>query len=183
MSGITIKGYVTIRQADKVLAKCVRNHFVNGGLKGLISTLIHKNIQGTTTWYNWYSDWKIYIGSDVDTPTNVSQTALVTPIGAAPGTAPNINSASIKSGAVDGIWSIKYIATWNAGTVSGTLGEVALYMRAPDKSDFGWTVTSNYTPSTVMVSRLSSAGLDLSSFIIDEDVPLTVEWTVQLAFA
>jgi hypothetical protein len=187
MSRIAIKGYVTIRQGDKVLVKCARNHFVDAGLKGIISTLIHAWVYGTSfvgTWNAWYNSWNIYIGSDVDTPTNPGHTGLVAPIGAAPGTAPNSNSASLKSGAADGIWSVTYVATWNAGTVSGTLGEAALYMKAPDKTGFGWTIsTTNYNPSVVMVSRLSSTDLDLSSFIIDEGVPLTVEWTVQFAFA
>lgn len=189
MSRIAIKGYVTIRQGDKVLAKCVRNHFVDAGLKGIISTLIFANMYRTssspyTLWYNWYTDWNIYIGSDVVTPTNTGHTALTNPIGAAPGTAPNSKSASLKDGAADGIWNATYVATWNAGAVSGTLGEMALYMKAPDKTTFGWNLSAvTYSPPVVMISRLSSADLNFSSFIIDEGVPLTVEWTVQLAFA
>jgi hypothetical protein len=185
MNRIAVRGYVTIRQGDRILAERVRNHFVNAGLKGLISTLIFSFVYGSgSTWGNWYNDWNVYIGSDVSTDTNTEHTALESPIGAAPGTAPNSKSASLKNGAADGIWAATYLATWNAGTVSGTLGELALYMAAPDKDVFGWIIgTSSYYPAAVMVSRLSSKDTDFSSFIIDDTKPLTVEWTVQLAFA
>jgi hypothetical protein len=187
MKKIAVKGYVTIKQGDKVLAKYIGNHFVDAGLKGLISTILHAwvRVVGATVmaWRVWYDGWNIYIGSDVVTPTNLLHTGLQNPIGDAPGTAPNTRSASMKEGTADGIWSVTYVATWYAGTVSGTLGETALYMKAPDKATFGWTLSSNYDPPVVMISRLSSADLNFSSFVIDEGLPLTVEWTVQLAFA
>lgn len=189
---IVIRGFVTIKQGDKVLARAVINHFVDAGLKGIISTLIHKHLYSSGTgyceWELWYSSWSMYLGSDIATVTTTGMTALQSPIGAAPGTPPNSKSASTKDGGVggdnDGIWNVVFMATWDAGTVSGTLGELALYMRAPDKITFGWTETNEtYTPSVVMISRLSSADTDFSSFVIDEEKPLTVEWKVQLAFA
>jgi hypothetical protein len=77
---------------------------------------------------------------------------------------------------------VTYLATWNAGAISGTVGEIALYLRALDNATFQWQASGNLQPSVVMASRLSSADLDFSSFVIDTTKPLTVEWKVQFSF-
>lgn len=179
--GILIEGLVTIRQGDKIIAKDVPNHFVDQGLKGIISTIISTGTAWQKYWLLWYNGWHVYLGSDTATATAHGTTALTTPIGAAPGTAPDAKDASTTDGSGDGIWNVVFSATWNAGTVVGTLGELALYMKAPDQSGFGWSA-NNYNPAEVMVSRLSSKDADFSSFVIDNTKPLTVEWKVQISF-
>jgi hypothetical protein len=183
--GILVEGLVTVRQGKKVIARA-RNHWVDQGLRGLISQIIWSlwnNASSSLTYaYPWYNSWKMYLGSDTATPTTTTMTALTAPIGTAPGTSPNSQSASVKDGSTDGIWSVTYLATWNAGTVSGTVGEIALYLRALDNAAFQWQASGNLQPSVVMASRLSSADLDFSSFVIDTTKPLTVEWKVQFSF-
>jgi hypothetical protein len=183
---IIMWGEVTIRNGDRVFK--ARNHFVDLGLKGLISTMLFASGHagsGTYPWNLWSNIWNIYLGSDTITPTTTDMTALVSPIGVAPGTAPNSKSVpTIHSGSGDGDWYAIWSATWNPGTVSGTLGEGALYMKAPDKATFGWAFSvAGYDPSVVMISRLSSADTDFSSFVIDNTKPLTVDWTIHFRFA
>lgn len=181
---ILVTGVVTVRQGDKVLIREAINHFVDAGLKGLISTLIVKCKSGDSSkyWHLWSYGWNIYLGSDVSTATITTMTALVSPIGTPPGTAPNSKDGTPRDGSADGDWYVTLTATWNAGTISGTLGELGLYMNAPDKSDFDWEAYAEY-PAAVMVSRLSSTDLDFSSFVIDAGEPLTVEWKVKFTFA
>jgi len=179
---ILIRGLVTIKQGNKIIVKEALNHWVDNGLKGILSTIISTYAKGAI-WYLWGNSWNIYLGSDTSTTTTPGMTSLVAPIGAAPGTAPNSKSITVTTDEANGIFKATFIATWNAGTVSGTVGELALYMKAPARTSFGWDVYPNdYNPSVVMISRLSSADGDFSSFIIDETKPLTVEWTVQFSF-
>jgi len=183
--GMLIRGLVTIRQGDRVIVKDIPNHFVDNGLKGLISQIInagHDSGGSHTYHYLWANGWNMYLGSDTTTVTTTTMTALVSPIGTAPGTAPNSKSGSLKDGSADGIWNVVFLATWNPGTVSGTCGELGLYGKPPDNASFAWRPTSTFNPTAVMFSRLSSADADFSSFVIDEGVPLTVEWKVQCSF-
>lgn len=182
---IIMWGEVTIRNGDRVFK--ARNHFVDAGLKGLISTLIFADFNAEAAsryWYLFSNTWNIYIGSDTVTPTTTGMTALVSPIGAAPGTAPDSkNVPTIHDGSPDGDWYAIWSATWNAGTVSGTLGECALYMKSPDMITFGWVIAGTYNPTVVMVSRMSAADGDFSSFVIDNTKPLVVDWTIHFTFA
>ncbi len=183
--GIQVKGLVTVKQGERVIARDIPNHFVNSGLKGLLSQIInagHDSGGSHTYHYLWAYTWHIYLGSDTTTPTTTTMTVLASPIGTAPGTPASSQGISTKDGSSDGIWSATFVATWNVGTVSGTLGELALYMKARDQTGFKWKPTTTYNPAEVMISRLSSADVDFSSFIINNTLPLTVEWTVQFSF-
>ncbi len=181
---IKIEGRVSMRQGDKILCRDARNHFVDAGLKGIISQIIFSQFISTDyIYYHWSSAWHIYIGSDTTTPTVTTMTELQSPIGTAPGTAPDSKTiTSIHDGSPDGDWYAIWQATWNPGSVSGTVGEAALYMRAPDRSTFRWDVTYGYTPAEVMVSRVSSADTDFSSFVINTSLPLTVDWKIRWYF-
>jgi len=176
---IVIEGYVIIKNGDKIIK--AKNHFVDAGLKGLLSTIILMHTYNDC--FFWSDSWHIYLGSDTSTATVATMTELQSPIGTAPGTPPDTKSIDVKDGSSDGVWEAIYIATWNAGTLPATtLGEMALYMKAPTKITFQWTC-GNPEFSEVMVSRLSSADGDFSSFIIDDTKPLTVEWHVKFSFA
>jgi len=184
MHEVRIVGLVTIKQGRKVVVRNVRNHFVDAGLKGILSTMIFKEVYAPSYydryhWYLWANSWKIDLGSDTSTPTTPTMSNLVSPLGVAPSS----KTISTKDGSGDGIWEATYIATWDAGTVSGTVGELGLFMRAPDKTTFQWRVEGgDYTPPVVMVSRLSSADGDFTEFTIDETKPLTVDWKVRFSF-
>ena len=184
--GMLIQGLVTIRQGDRVIVRDIPNHFVDNGLKGLISQIInagHDSGGSHTYHYLWENGWNMYLGSDTTTVTTTTMTALVSPIGTAPGTSPNSKSGSLKDGSTDGVWNGVFLATWNSGTVSGTCGELGLYGKPPtNQTAFGWRPTYTYNPTAAMFSRLASADADFSSFVINTDVPLTVEWKVQCSF-
>jgi hypothetical protein len=122
----------------------------------------------------------MYIGSDTSTPTTVSMTSLVSPIGTAPGTAPNGKSFS------GGYYStsttpvvITWISSWNAGTVSGTLGEAGLYLFI---NYFGLTNGGTAT-NPGLASRLSAADGSFTAFTINTSVALTITWIVSLVYA
>jgi hypothetical protein len=178
---ILMWGEVTIRNGDKVIK--AENHFVDAGLKSIISPFLFQNI-GASKWYLPLNLWHIYIGSDTAVPTVTTHTELQSPIGAAPGTAPSSKIISvIHDGTPDGDWYLTYSAVWNPGVVPAvTLGEAALYMRNADKSTYLWS-GAGYTPTETMTSRLSSADGDFGSIVIDDSKPLVIDWTIHFTFA
>lgn len=176
---INMEGRVTIRNGDRLICKNAKNHFVDAGLKGIISTIISSQATGAIP--IWSNTWHIYLGQDTTTPTTTTMTELMSPIGAAPGTAPNNKTiTSIHDGTPDGDWYAIWQARWNPGSISGTVGEAALYMCASTRTNFGWAASSGY--GEVMVSRLSAADTDFSSFIIDTGKVLAVDWKIRFYF-
>lgn len=186
---INIRGFVTIKQGEKVIVKKAQNHFVDTGLKGLLSTIISSELYNNASWYLWQNGWQMYLGQDTAIVTTHGMTEVQTPIGAAPGTPPDSKNITVKDGGAggdaDGVYHAKYIATWNAGSLPAvTLGEAGLYLKAPDKTTYSWSVSGeSYNPTLVMVSRLSAADIDFGSFVIDDTEPLVAEWTVEISFA
>lgn len=128
----------------------------------------------------------IYLGTDVATPTVYNTTALTTPIGGAPGTAPDLMSGNT-SNPSNGNFQISITATWNAGTLplNPTVGEMALYLNmfsAPTNLQaFAWT-TSYSPPGQVLTSRLSVADGSFVAFAIDSTKPLAVTWIITVSF-
>jgi hypothetical protein len=187
---VQIKGYVTIWQGEgknkKLIVKRAENHFVDAGLKGLVSALVCKKLSVTTNYiYSWSHTPKIYIGSDVDTVTTHETSALIAPIGNAPGTAPSAISGADLTNPSSGVWRTSYTAVWYAGTVSGTVGELGLYLRPFTMFTAGWEIATGVliTYSSAMVSRLSNANADFSSFVIDPSKSITVQWDIEVSFA
>lgn len=182
---IKITGIVRIIQGGKVVVEA-RNHFVDQGLLSLISLLSVNSLYTSShvPAFNWktspFGYSFIVLGTDTTTATTRTMEALVAPIGAAPGT--KANSQSISNGSPSaGVWQVTYTATWNAGTVSGTIGEVGLYL-------YIWNSLqpaggSAGTPAARMASRLSVADGDFTAYTIDTGLPLTVQWIVQFSFA
>jgi hypothetical protein len=179
---IRIRGIVDI-QNGKYHQKA-RNHFVGAMLNELINFLSAANL-GQAYFipaYNWtYLNYGFMVlGTDTTTPTNKSMTALVVPIGTAPGTKPNSqtgSTAALANGA-----SVTYTATWNAGTVSGTVGEIGLYLYIDNTL---WTFGANGPTSQVsqFASRLSVGDGDFTAFTINTAAPLTINWTIQFTFS
>jgi len=184
---ILIQGLVTVWQGEgkdkKIIFKNAENRWVDAGLKGLIALLSGDYVY-LNTWDAWVRDWDMYLGSDTATATTHSMTALTSPIGAAPGTAPNAKSGAARSNPATGDWRTSVTAIWYAGTISGTVGEMAFYCKP-----FGtyWTflwfrqLQSPSFPSA-MVSRLSSADGDFGSFAIDISKSLTVQWEITITY-
>ena len=177
MNEIEIIGKVEFRNGDRVIR--ARNHFVDKGGMLIVSFLGSKD----TSYVNYARlpvyEWSIYLGSDTSTPTTHDMTTLVSPIGSSPGIAPNSNNGYLSNPSA-GVWRVGYSATWDAGTVSGTVGEVALYLKTTSYFEFGkkpWYC--NTGPE--MVSRIASADGAFSAFVIDDTKPLTVTWVIELS--
>lgn len=178
--GISLSGFVQIRNGQTRAAG--RNHFVDQGLLGLLSCLAANYFVYTPLWSN-STPPAAYLGSDTATATTHGMSALTTPIGTSPGTAPDSRSATKTSGSSTGIWSVDFKYTWNAGTLTdgATVGEAALYgTNVQTSTTFGVSLGSGTT--NLMVSRLSAADSDFSSFSIDASVNLVVTWTITLTF-
>lgn len=186
---VKIEGFVTIYQEDKngnrtYLVKNAKNHFVDGGLKGLLSMLLGEYISpaaGGQHFYAWVHQWKMYLGTDTVTATTHGMTQLVSPIGTAPGTEPASTWGTNRANPSSGVWNFKASAQWGAGAVSGTVGELGLYFRPFDKITYLWT-ESTATKARVMVSRLSSADGDFTATGIDTSKTFTVEWEVRITY-
>lgn len=124
--------------------------------------------------YNWVTKSSfLVLGSNTANQTTPAMTALVSPIGASPGTKPNTQSISNTTVGA-GEYKVTLTGTWNAGTVSGTVGEIGHY---------GWACTSFWHTTTggpYLFFRLSNADSDFQSFQIDTQKALTI--TIDVTF-
>jgi len=129
---------------------------------------------------NWTSKTTyMVLGSNTTTNNTAGMSALVTPIGTAPGTLPNTQSGSIVQTAV-GDYKLNLTSVWNAGTVSGTVGEIGLYLYG-NPTYFG--LGTSYTNVVLMWARLSHADGHFASFVIDTSKNLTITWQLRFLFA
>jgi len=170
---LSLIGIAVIENGDNKVTG--RNHWVGQGLETIGSYLVY-----TSTLNAASSNWSMYIGSDTTTPTTVSMTSLVSPIGTLPGTAPNSKSVS---GAYYSTSTtpivLTFIATWNAGTVSGILGEVGLYLTMNTSG----LSSGAYSSNPGLASRLSAADGSLTAFAINTAATLTITWKINLTYA
>lgn len=144
-------------------------------------------VEDTSNFYcpcvNWTSHSASYccmvLGTDTTTQNTADMTALVTPIGAGIGTVPNTQSGSLVQTAV-GDYKLNLTSVWNAGTVSGTVGEIGLYLYG----DNTWRgLGTQYTQWVVMWARLCHANGHFSSFVINAAKNLTITWQIRFLFA
>jgi len=186
---ITITGSVEITNGPKH-AGPYKNHFVNNALQALGYILLtnfsyNDNLAGYTVSVSPLSPNTMYLGTNTTIATYPNMVGLVAPIGSAPGTAQNNFSSSY--GSITNGYQVIYSATWNAGTISGTIGEMALYGSVTTNSVTGSLSgnTGNVTwgSGSVMLSRLSVADGDFSAFTINASYPLIIVWTIQFLFA
>lgn len=180
METIKITGIVRIMQGDRVVVEA-GNHFVNQGLMALIS-LLSISIHGGTSfapareWTTSRAYCGIRLGSNTTTPTTNLMTDLVTPFG------PWASSASLSNSNPDlGVYQVTYTSTWDAGSVSGTIGEVGLFLYIWDGLQAAGGTSG--TPAKRLASRLSVADGDFTAYTINPALPLTVQWIIQFSFA
>jgi hypothetical protein len=166
---LSIVGIVVIENGEnKVIG---RNHWVGQGLETIGGFLAGGASNGATS--------NIYIGSDTLIPTTVSMTGLIVPIGSAPGTAPNTLNVSYSTNInsiIPGI--VIYNATWNAGTVSGTVGEVGLYLYG-----YGGLSGSTYATNPGLGARMAAADGAFTPFVINTSVALNVSWFIRFVYS
>jgi hypothetical protein len=180
---IVITGKVEITNGPKH-AGPYRNHFVDSALQALGYILL------TNSYCNHafasaiapLNPQTIYLGTNTTISTFPYMNQLVNPIGPLPGTGPNSFSSSY--GSITNGYQVVYSATWNPGTVSGTIGEMALYGSAATNYYVGLQGgTEIWESGSVMLSRLSVADGDFSAFTINASYPLIIVWTIQFLFA
>ena len=176
---IKISGKVRIENGSILIEG--NNHFTDAMMKTIISFLgSYKSRSGSSSYTSPgpTSNWSIYLGSDTSTATTHDMTALVSPIGTSPGVEPNTKHGAL-SNSEPGIWRVIYTAVWDSGTVSGTLGELGLYLKTTSYFEFGKTDWyCNTGPE--MVSRLASADGAFTAFTINTSEPLSVTWTIEV---
>jgi len=181
---IVITGSVEITNGPKH-AGPYRNHFVNNALYALGYILMSNWNLGTYTG-NYYNiaplnPQTMYLGTNTTVATFPNMQGLVAPIGTPPGTGPNNWASSY--GSITNGYQVVYTATWNAGTVSGTIGEMALYGSATTGVMSGNQYQVTWNSGSQMISRLSVADGDFSAFTINTSYPLVITWTIQFVFA
>lgn len=182
---INIRGYVEIRNGDTVING--KNKFVQSLLGHISNIMTLGRISWTQAsslfWRGPMYSLNMYLGTDTVTTTTYNTTALYSPIGTSPGTAPNTLLGSTVNPS-NGVFQIVITATWNTGTVSGTVGEMALYLNlTPALKGYQWGGSSTQEYGAVqLASRLAVADGTISSFIIDNTKPLAVTWIIQVSF-
>lgn len=127
------------------------------------------------------------LGEDLVSHTQRDMVGMVTPIGAGLGTEPDTISGTVTDGSGTGIWRVKYIFTFNAGSLPAvTVGEMGLYGDMYLNNTFKWLRSCGTLPGCtegeILASRLSVADGDFGSFIIDDTAPLVIEWTIEFSF-
>lgn len=182
---IKIYGEVVIRQGDEIKA-IARNKFVGQALITLCNMLSKVIIYtGAITNPTFFSDavltgvlgnkLTMRTGNNIATPTTYDLIKLVDLVDVAP------NSFVVdRDNPSAGVYRAKWTATWNAGTLTGVLGELGLYCNIQKTLGSG-TITEMST-ATCLWSRLSSADGDFVSFTIDDTKPLSVEWRIVFQF-
>ena len=195
---IKILGEVEIRNGDTVIK--AKNKFVQTILQHITNALSNSVLYGggggfpTDGWHgptdSTVGGPKMYVGTDIAQVTLYNTAALTTPIGGAPGTAPNLVIGNT-SNPSNGVFQMSITATWNAETLPGnpTIGEMALYLNvypAPaNLKAFGWSIVfgSPYSPGAVaLASRLSVADGSFVAFVVDSTKPLAITWTITVSF-
>lgn len=179
---VKIRGIVEIKNGDKIIH--AENRFVQSMLVWLTNFCSINYAYPTSNSKNKYistSAWDIYCGTDTNTSTLYNTTVLTSPIGTSPGTPANSKSGGTTNPA-NGIFNVTYSATWPAGSISGTVGEIGLYLSVLGTlQPFGWVYQINNTSEPkVLVSRLSVTDTGgFSQFTIDTQFPLVISWTIQ----
>ncbi len=181
---IVIEGYVEITNGSNHIIS--KNSIVDQGLLSLVNLYSVDRLNNSsnlpaTGWSSFSSS--IRVGSDISTPTTRTTTALTNPIGAGIGTVPNSQGLS-NSNISTGVWQVTYSSKWNAGVLSGIIGELGLFLQI-------WTIAQGLQPAggtaaavtpNTLFSRLSSADGKFSSFIIDSSNPVIVSWILRFTY-
>jgi len=175
LSCILVSGEVEVWNGETHFK--ARNHFVEQGLIDLVNMLTVSYATGTLYSHVYTGYYTMRLGRNSTTPTTASLTALVDEVTTEPNSLLGENSNPTV-----GTVRIKVMATWNAGTVSGQVGELGLrWGLFTGLQSFGWTYSTSGTK--LLMSRLSNADGDFVTFTINTGVPLTIEWRITFTFA
>jgi len=176
-----IKGEFNIKNGNT--NKNVKNKFVDRGILGILFPLVCY-YSGSLDEDGYGYNYNIRVGSNTDTSTGREMESLIDTIG---GTQ---NETDINVTQDGDNYTIKYTATWESGSLSGTLGEVGIFLYLPDDRVYASNTIRNpiYNSRTsmgdtnTMFSRICEADGDFTSFVIDEEEPLSVEYKLTLTY-
>lgn len=130
--------------------------------------------------YNWAGkSCFMVLGSDTTTQNTGGMTALTSPIGTAPGTKASTQALATANPST-GVYQVTYTATWGPGTISGTVGEIGLYLFGPPS--WPGITAVNWYQGPYLMARLSDANGHFESFSINTSVNLIIAWTMEFAF-
>jgi hypothetical protein len=185
---IRVRGFVDIWNG--AYHQRVKNHFVGTMLNQLINQIATNTsnpnngiVSGAFGFGDWsgISDSYMIIGTDTANKTIISTGGLSAPIGGATPTKPNTQSVSTQSISTGA--AVVLTSTWNAGTVTGTVGEIGIYGRSNASTGLVGFGSEFYgTGGSFFASRLSVADGDFTAFSINTSAPLTINWTIQFTF-
>lgn len=185
LNEINVEGFVEIINGDnKIKAK---NKLVQSMLAWFanMTSIYGPSFGGAGAgWSLGTNGYQMYIGTDTTTPTLYNATVLTSPIGTSPGLAPNSTGGSVTNPS-NGVFRILFSTTWDAGTISGTVGEMALYLKVKGTlQGFQWNTYVSGTSETLqLISRLAAADGAFTPFVINTANPLTINWTMQFSFS
>lgn len=170
-----VSGHVRIENGDTVIEG--KNKITKLGILDLInyiSSQSHGNDNVTKNRYPSHPGYQwVYLGTDTTTPTTKSTTALTAPIGSPTKNIGTISYATTPTGGYAASWAF----TFNPNTVTGTVGEIGLYLPVRANSlyaalgSYGW---DNY----LMWSRFAVADGEFDAFTIDTTKPIIITWTL-----
>lgn len=182
---VRIRCTVIIHNGDRFIV--AQNRIVSLGMRLLMTWL--SSIYSATTFYYGASmafnssaaDSRIRFGSDTTHVTTEDMIALSNEV-----TTDRNTGGVTLSKVASGQYRVAWVSTWNAGTVSGTFGEIGLFLSGiVPYADASLPVTNpvpTYSATPYLFSRLSSASADFGSFTINAAVPLTIEWRLEFTF-
>jgi len=160
-------GEVEIENSDTKIKG--RNHWVGTGLETLAAFIGSTSGASVNT---ATSNWYILLGMNTTTPTSVTMSSLANPIPIQPNF--KLTAGNYYSGSTNAV-TVKYTAVWFPGTVSGTIGEIGLYLTLSG---------GNYPAGNPgMVSRLSAADNSFTAFTVNTSNALNVVWYINLVYA
>jgi hypothetical protein len=159
-------GVVEIENGDTKING--RNHWVGTGL-GTLAAFIGSTSGASVN--NVTSNWYILLGLDTTTPTNVTMSSLVKPIQIGPNY--KYIQGNYYNGSTTAV-SVTYTSVWYPSSVSGTIGEIGLYLTL--------TGVPTFAGNPGMVSRLSVADNSFTAFTINTSKALSVAWNVNLVY-
>lgn len=189
---VNFKGFVTIYQEDDngnrtYICKDLQNHFTKHMIRGLCSyfcgNYIHTYVyfyRGSVTLCSGF--YNILLGTDTTTATTYTTNELTNKININPSFKHinDVNTIDENSGQ----YVLKILSRWEKGTVSGTIGEIGLYMLPLFNISPNWTYASEsiITFPTQLCSRFAVADGAFESFEIDITKTLVIEYHIGVSY-
>jgi len=179
---IGLKTAVEIQHGDSI--QIGENKILFRGRLSLISSIAAGSIQVSGTnnggWSNLPgASYSLRLGTDVSSPTDLNQASLIAELGWLIGLTQQ--KATFSNASERGCTFI-FTAPPNALTDGVTIGEFGLYMSNWTATGFRHTVPNNFNPAQSLFSRIAAGDGELTPFVYNAALPLTVAWTVKFSF-